>query len=86
MRRFPFRRSPQAPPSALGSAWDRRAKKWAEPAEISILGARLGGFFGAGGKKHALGGHSVRSVYSVYMVRFIRFFGLYGINTSVNMV
>lgn len=44
------------PPSALGSAWDRRAKKWAEPAEFGVLGGAPGVFFWRRRKKWRLGG------------------------------
>ena len=55
-RAFPLRRSPQSPPSAPGSACDRRAEKRSEPAIFGVLGARLGRFFGAGAEKVAWGG------------------------------
>ncbi|XP_044384403.1 uncharacterized protein [Triticum aestivum] len=54
-RAFPLRRSPQLPPSAPGSACDRRAEKRAEPAFFDVLEARLGRFFGAGAEKVAYG-------------------------------
>ena len=46
---------PPEPPSALGSTWDCHAKKWAEPADFGVLGARLV-VFSADVKKIALGG------------------------------
>ena len=56
---FPLSPEPPSappPPSALGSACDRRAAKRAEPADFGVLGPQLGGLFGAGAKKGALGG------------------------------
>ena len=46
-----FARRPRAPPSAPGSGWVRRRCFRPKPANIGLLGARLGCFFGVGVKK-----------------------------------
>ena len=50
-RDFPLRWSPRAPPSASGSACERRAQKRAEPVEFGVLVARLSRFFVADANK-----------------------------------
>ena len=50
---FSLAPEPPSAPSAPGSACDRRAQKRAELADFSVLGARLGRFFGAGAEKVA---------------------------------
>ena len=46
---------PPSAPSALCSAWGRRAQKQAEPADFGVLRVRLDFFFDVGVEKVALG-------------------------------